>query len=62
MWRLFCFTADKAKEIPSALDIAIKKSHKNYEGMRGYQTKMLYKLDGCAASRARDEIIERVRK
>ena len=58
----FCFTADKAKEIPGVLDIAIKKKHKNFEAMREYQTKMLYKLDGCAASRARDEIIERVRK
>ena len=58
----FCFTADKAKEIPGALDIAIKEKHKNYEAMKEYQTKMLFKLDGCAASRARDEIIKRVSK
>ena len=58
----FCFTADKPSELPAVLDMAIKKRHKDYQTMREYQNKMLYKLDGCAAARARDEILDRVKK
>ena len=34
---------------------------KNYNAMKNYQKKMLYKLDGCAALRARDEILDRIK-
>ena len=57
----FCFTVDKHRDVPSALAIALKEKHKNYNAMKDYQKKMLYKLDGCAASRARDEILNRLK-
>ena len=57
----FCFTADKHLDVPYALETALIEKHKNYDSMKKYQTKMLYKLDGCAAVRARDEILERIK-
>ena len=57
----FCFIADKHLDVPYALETALIEKHKNYDSMKKYQTKMLYKLDGCAAVRARDEILERIK-
>ena len=57
----FCFTADKHLDVPYALETALIEKHKNYDSMKKIQTKMLYKLDGCAAVRARDEILERIK-
>jgi hypothetical protein len=57
----FCFTADNHLDVPYALETALIEKHKNYDSMKKYQTKMLYKLDGCAAVRARDEILERIK-
>ena len=57
----FCFTVDKHEDVPSTLSIALKERHKNYDAMKDYQKKMLYKLDGCAAARARDEILNRIK-
>ena len=41
----FCFTVDKHRDVPSTLAIALKERHKNYDAMKDYQKKMLYKLD-----------------
>ena len=57
----FCFIADKHLDVPYALETALIEKHKNYDSMKEYQTKMLYKLDGRAADRARDEILNRIR-
>ena len=57
----FCFTVDKHRDVPSTLAIALKERHKNYDAMKDYQKKMLYKLDGFAAARARDEILNRIK-
>ena len=57
----FCFTVDKHRDVPSALAIALKERHKNYDAMKDYQKKMLYRLDGFAAARARDEILNRIK-
>ena len=57
----FCFTADNHLDVPYALETALIEKHKNYDSMKKIQTKMLYKLDGCAAFRARDEILERIK-
>ncbi|SVB12077.1 uncharacterized protein METZ01_LOCUS164931, partial [marine metagenome] len=54
-------TADKHLDVPYALETALIEKHKNYDSMKKIQTKMLYKLDGCAAVRARDEILERIK-
>ena len=57
----FCFTVDKHRDVPCALAVALKERYKNYNAMKNYQKKMLYKLDGCAAARARDEILDRIK-
>ena len=55
------FIADKHLDVPYALETALIEKHKNYDSMKTIQTKMLYKLDGCAAVRARDEMLERIK-
>ena len=57
----FCFTADKHQDVPHVLEKALKEKYKSYDSMKEYQTKMLYKLDGRAADRARDEILKRIK-
>lgn len=57
----FCFSADNIKQLPLILDKAIKYKYKNIVSMREYQEKMLYKLDGQASNRARDEILKRLK-
>ena len=57
----FCFSADNIKQLPLVLDKAIKYKYKNIVSMRDYQEKMLYKLDGQASNRARDEILRRLK-
>ena len=57
----FCFTADKHHHVPHVLEKALKEKYKSYDSMKEYQTKMLYKLDGRAADRARDEILNRMK-
>ena len=57
----FCFSADNIKQLPLILDKAIKYKYKNIVSMREYQEKMLYKLDGQASNRARDEILRRLK-
>ena len=57
----FCFTADKHQDVPHVLEKALKEKHKSYDSMKEYQTKMLYKLDGRAADRARSEILKRIK-
>ena len=57
----FCFLADSVKQLPSALDEAIKQKHKDIKSVKEYQDKMLYKLDGLASERARDEILRRLK-
>ena len=57
----FCFTADKHLDVPYALETALIEKYKNYDSMKKIRTKMLYKLDGCAAVRARDEILDRIK-
>ena len=57
----FCFLADNIKQLPFVLDEAIKHKHKDIVSMREYQKKMLYKLDGQASNRARDEILRRLK-
>ena len=57
----FCFTADKHQDVPHVLETALKEKYKNRDSMEEHQKKMLYKLDGCAADRARDAILERIK-
>ena len=57
----FCFLADSVKQLPSVLDKAIKQKNKDIKSMKEYQDKMLYKLDGLASERARDEILRRLK-
>jgi CDP-glycerol glycerophosphotransferase (TagB/SpsB family) len=57
----FCFLADSVKQLPSVLDKAMNQKHKDIKSMQEYQRKMLYKLDGLASERARDEILKRLK-
>ena len=58
----FCFLADNVKQLPFAIENALNQNNKNTALIKEYQKKMLYKLDGSASIRARDEILKRINR
>ena len=58
----FCFLADNVKQLPLAIENALNQNNKNTALIKEYQKKMLYKLDGSASMRARDEILKRINR
>ena len=58
----FCFLADNVKQLPLAIEKALNQNNKNTALIEEYQKKMLYKLDGSASIRARDEILKRMNR
>ena len=58
----FCFLADNVKQLPLAIEEALNQNNKNTASIEEYQKKMLYKLDGSASMRARDEILKRINR
>ena len=58
----FCFLADNVKQLPLAIENALNQNNKNKVLIKEYQKKMLYKLDGSASIRARDEILKRMNR
>ena len=58
----FCFLADNVKQLPLAIEEALNQNNKNTALIKEYQKKMLYKLDGSASIRARDEILKRINR
>ena len=58
----FCFLADNVKQLPLAIENALNQNNKNTALIKEYQKKMLYKLDGSASIRARDEILKRINR
>ena len=58
----FCFLADNVKQLPIAIENALNQNNKNTALIKEYQKKMLYKLDGSASIRARDEILKRMNR
>ena len=58
----FCFLADNVKKLPLAIENALNQNNKNTALIKEYQKKMLYKLDGSASIRARDEILKRINR
>ena len=58
----FCFLADNVKQLPLAIENALNQNNKNTALIKEYQKKMLYKLDGSASIRARDEILKRMNR
>ena len=58
----FCFLADNVKQLPLAIENALNQNNKNTALIEEYQKKMLYKLDGSASIRARDEILKRMNR
>lgn len=58
----FCFLADNVKQLPHAIENALNQDNKNTALIKEYQKKMLYKLDGSASIRARDEILKRMNR
>ena len=58
----FCFLADNVKQLPLAIEKALNQNNKNTALIKEYQKKMLYKLDGSASIRARDEILKRLNR
>ncbi len=58
----FCFLADNVKQLPLTIEKALNQNNKNTALIEEYQKKMLYKLDGSASMRARDEILKRINR
>jgi len=53
----FCFEAHKPSDIPRAIDSAFNQFNSKQNIVKEYQKKMLFKLDGLAASRAKEIIL-----
>ena len=53
----FCFEAHKPSDIPLSLDSAFNQFSSKLDKVKEYQKKMLFKLDGLAALRAKEVII-----
>ena len=56
----FCFIANKPRELPEIIAYAFNNVKTKLSAMERYKDKMLYKLDGLAAVRARDNILSRL--
>ena len=56
----FCFEANKPRELPEIIDYAFNNVKTKLSAMERYKDKMLYRLDGLAAVRARDNILSRL--
>ncbi len=57
----FCFEAQNPKDLSKTITFALQNSQEKLNEMKKYQNKMLFKLDGLAAYRAKKEIILRLR-
>jgi len=55
-----CFNVAKPQELPNILDQALKRGFIETEKIKNTQQKMLFKLDGLAAHRARDIILNKL--
>ena len=53
----FCFEAHKPSDIPSSLDSAFNQFSSKLDKVKEFQKKMLFKLDGLAAQRAKKIIL-----
>ena len=53
----FCFETHKPNDIPSSLDSAFNEFDSKLDKVKEFQKKMLFKLDGLAALRAKKIII-----
>ena len=53
----FCFEAHKPSDITLALDSAFNQFNSKKDKVKEYQKKMLFKLDGLSASRAKEIIL-----
>ena len=56
----FCFEANKPRELPKIIEYAFNNVKTKLSAMERYKDKMLYRLDGLAAVRARDNILSRL--
>ena len=56
----FCFETKRPKDLPGMIETALNNNHTRLDAVKDYQQKMLYKLDGKAAERARDAILSRL--
>ena len=56
----FCFETKRPKDLPGMIETALNNNHTRLDAVKEYQQKMLYKLDGKAAERARDAILSRL--
>ena len=53
----FCFEAHKPRDIPASLDSAFNNFSGKLDKVKEFQKKMLFKLDGLAAQRAKKIIL-----
>tara|TARA_B100001248_G_scaffold120428_1_gene89986 strand:- start:7587 stop:8711 length:1125 start_codon:yes stop_codon:yes gene_type:complete len=58
----FCFLADNVEQLPLVIDNALNQNNNHTPLIKEYQKKMLYKLDGSASIRAREEILKRIKR
>ena len=56
----FCYETKRPKDLPGMIETALYNNHTRLDAVKEYQKKMLYKLDGKAAERARDTILSRL--
>ena len=58
----FCFEANQPEDLPKIIEYAFNNTKTKLSAMRHYKEKMLFKLDGLAAVRARDENLLRLKE
>ena len=58
----FCFEANNPDDLPKIIEYAMNNKKIKLKQMHQYKEKMLFKLDGNAAVRARDEILSRLKE
>ena len=58
----FCFEANNPEDLPKIIGYALNNTKTKLSAMKQYKEKMLFKLDGLAAVRARDEILYRLKE
>ena len=56
----FCFEVHKPNDLPQVIEEGFTNINSKLSAMKTYKEKMLYKLDGKASLRARDEILARL--
>jgi len=58
----FCFEARRPTDIPRAIHSALENFENKRSSIKEYQQKMLFKLDGLSADRAKEAILSRLKK